>query len=498
MLSPPRGRCSNFILSMTHPNLIYTQGSLSSSVSEQQAIGAEAKSGIDCIAHHESSHCERRAVQPSRAVHTETDTGNSPEADGQADLPKVPSPVTFAGKRTDYRHVLACLCDSRRGIALKYFRGRYSTSNWMEQQKGWLENASLLASTDPFSFNPIRVLYCSRKGRLCCEPDYCFRCNLDQRVEPLQKAFERAYRRRPFWHSMVLNYEMDAGRAGIWTGSRGDRKALHLPHQGNTNGRFFRCCPHQLRFVKMFCDFLFHVVGSLKKSGVIDGWLAVVEPSLSFWPDPAAPCHWWCGIDHAFLPHIHVLVCGYHPLDDRLIRAIYDTLQQFLGAWSHANFWFNPVTSQAGIKKWINYCVKPFPLADWYNKAIHSRCDQSNLNLLFDDVAIQTCSGMMSKIYSPRRGGVLASNSRDACILDPLPPLLTQKQMAQCKDERFYFQHEDSFWRNIEKRESRRGRDFRYRTRTHRAAVRRIAAREEEGKPGRHPASPANTLIAAI
>ncbi len=464
--------------------LIYTHRSPSSRASEQKTVGGEPETSTGCVERHESLHGEQRAARMPRAALAEEDTGDSPEGDSHGDLPQVPPLVTFAGDRTNYRYVIARLGECSRSKALKYFRGRYSTSDWMEQQKNWLENASLLASVGPFSFNPIRFLYCSKGGKLCFLPHVCTRCNLDQRVEPLQKMFEGTYAKRPFWHSLVLDYEMYADWAGIWTGLRNDRRPLYLPHQGKPDGRFLRCCPHRLMGAKMYCDLLFQVVMCLKKSGAIDGWLAIVEPDLSFWPDSNSPFHRWSDIDHAFLPHIHLLVCGQHPLDDKFIRAIYDALQKFLGTWSYANLWFNPVESQAQIRKWINYCVKPFPLAKWYSDAIHAGCDQSNLNLMFDELALQSCPGLMSRIYSPRRGGVLATNSRDACILDPLPPLLTGEQITQCKDAKFFHDHEDSFWRTMEKRELRRGRNPRFRTMTHKAAVRRISAWEKRDEPG--------------
>jgi hypothetical protein len=260
-------------------------------------------------------------------------------------------PILFDGDRTDYRYVISQLRDSWRSTALKFFRGRYSASDWMKDQHGWLETASLFASAHPSFFNAQRALYCSRCGKLCFQPHFCFRCNLDQRVEPLQKMFEATHAKRPCWYSLVLDYEMDPRKAGIWTGLGEDRRLIHLPHQGKCPGKFFHCCPHQLHFVERFCDQLFHIVKCLHKSGVIDGWMAVLEPNLSFWPESHSPVHWWSGIDHAFLPHVHVLTCGGHPLEGKLLIAIYDALQAFLGTWSYANFWFNPVNNQTGIKK---------------------------------------------------------------------------------------------------------------------------------------------------
>lgn len=471
-------------------DLIYTHRSTSSSIPSQELAAAEAQADTDANPNHDSSHCEKRAARPRRAAQAEGDSGDLPELEEDIIQPIVPPLITFPGDRSNYRHVIKRFdgayarkpyeSGSVRSEALKYFRGCYSSSEWMMEQDGWMENVSLLASIGPFSRNPRRVLYCSACGKLCFQPHLCFRCNLDQCVEPLQKMFEGAYKKRPFWYSLVLNYEMDARQAGIWTGLKENLRPVLLPHSGKPEGQFFRCCPHQLDLMKAFVDFLTHILDCLRKSGIIDGWMAVIEPNVSFWPDPATRFHRWSCIEHAFLPHLHVLVCGPHPLDEKLIRAIYDVLQQFLGTWSYANLWFNPVTSQAGIKQWINYCVKPFPLAKWYKNGVCAGCDQSDLNLLFDDVVLQSCAGIMSRIYSPRRAGVLATNSGNACILQRLPPLLTNEQIGQCKNGQSYHEHEDSFWRTMEKRALRQGRNFRCRTKSHKAAIRRISAWEKQ------------------
>jgi len=457
-------------------DLIYTRRGSPASGCHPQTIGAELETSTGSIVPDPVEGVRLVRPRMPRAIEAEEDTADSPEADNPSDQPEVPPLITFAGDRADYRYVIARSGHCRRSVALKYFRGRYSSSDWMQDQDGWLKNASLLASVGQFSFNPIRFLYCSKGGKLCFLPRVCHRCNLDQRVEPLQKMFEGTYAKRPFWCSIVLDNEMDADKAGIWTGPHDDRRALYLPHEGKPDGRFLRFSPIQLDMAARFYGFQFHIVRYLQKAGIIDGWIAVAEPSLSFWPDPNSTFYCWNDIDHAFLPHIHVLVCGYHPFDEKVIRAIYDVLQQFLGNQSYANFWFNPVTSQSGITQWINYCIKPVPLAEWYANAVHRGCSQSDLNLVFDDLALESCSGLMSQIYSPRRGGVLAANSGNAYILNRLPPMLTRKQMAQCKDEKFYLEHEDSFWRTIEKREFRRGGNFRCRTKTRKAALRRISA----------------------
>lgn len=470
--------------------LIYTHGSSSSSIPHQEPLGGEAQTNPASDGNHDASHREQRAARPPRAAQAEEDTGDSPETETRDERPIVPPLVTFPGDRSNYRHVIKRFdftygrkpyeSGSTRSVALKYFRGCYSSSEWMMEQDGWMENVSLLASIGPFTRDPLRVLYCSACGKLCFQPHFCFRCNLDQRVEPLQKMFQHAHGRRPSWHSLVLNCEMDASQAGIWTGLKEKLRPIYQPHQGKPDGQFFRCCPHQLDPVKRLIDFLIHILDCLRKSGIIDGWMAVVEPNVSFWPDPATRFHRWSCIEHAFLPHLHVLFCGPHPLDEKLIRAIYDALQQFLGTWSYANLWFNAVTNQTGIKKWIDYCLKPYPLAKWYENGVCAGCNQSDLNLLFDDVVLQSCAGIMSRIYSPRRAGVLATNSGKACILEKLPRLLTGKEIAQCVDGKFYHDHEDSFWRTVQKHELRQGRNFRCRTRTHKAALRRISAWEKQ------------------
>src|SRR5690349_18205059 len=99
------------------------------------------------------------------------------------------------------------------------------------------------------------------------------------------------------------------------------------------------------------CDVLLRVGDCLKKIGAIDGCLAVIEPNLTFWPAslPACRLNSWADIEHALLPHVHLLVCGNHTLTLDLLVATYDMLQRFLGTWSYANLWFNPIKSQARL-----------------------------------------------------------------------------------------------------------------------------------------------------
>lgn len=457
--------------------LMYAPRSPSSSDCDHDSVGTEPDASANCDDEHEPPLGRESDGGSYQEALTEDDLVDTPYGDFWGEKQIVAPAKIFEGDRTDHRYAIARLGECRHGVALKYFRGRYSASNWMCDQDGWLKNASLLASAEDFTFDPCRVLYCSRHGKLCGQPYFCYRCNVDQRVEPTQKMFANAFPKRPHWNSIVLNYEMSAEQAGIWTGLGDDCRAIHLPHQGEADGRFLQCCPNRLTGAKMLCDLLFKVVKCLKKAGAIDGWLAVVESSLSFWPAPCSRFHLWSGIEHGFLPHVHVLASGWHPFVNTLLKAIYDALQHFLGDWSYANFWFNPVTSQEEITKWINYCIKPFPLAKWHSNALRAGCDRSNLNLLFDEVALQSCPGIMSRIYSPRRGGVFATNSGDDdCIIEPVPPLLTRKQFTQCGDEKFYHEHESSFWRTLEKRALRQGRSFRCRTQNHQGAIRRIAA----------------------
>jgi hypothetical protein len=127
----------------------------------------------------------------------------------------------------------------------------------------------------------------------------------------------------------------------------------------------------------------------------------------------------------------------------------------------------------------MDYCIKPLPFSKWYSNAAKANCDLPNLNLVFDDTGLQTCPGAFSGIYSPRRGGVFDPHSGKKYILNRLPPLLTREQMARCSDPKFYHEHEDSFWRTIEKRALRQGRNFYCKSRSHRAAARCISALEK-------------------
>ena len=106
--------------------------------------------------------------------------------------------------------------------------------------------------------------------------------------------------------------------------------------------------------------------------------------------------------------------------------------------------------------------------------ALLAGCAPNNLNLSFDEIALETCSGLFALVHSPRRAGVLATNSGARCIFDPVSPCLTRKEISMCQDERFYRAHEESFWRTVEKRQLRMGRTFRCRNMSYKAALRRI------------------------
>lgn len=216
---------------------------------------------------------------------------------------------------------------------------------------------------------------------------------------------------------------------------------------------------------------------ALKDEGAIDGYLAVIEPHLSFWPASLRATHFhsWANIEHALLPHVHLLVCGEHPLAENLMVAVYDMLQAFL-AGSYANIWFQPVKSQARLSGWINYSIKPWSIADWYRKALYRGCDPINLSYVFDDIALLNCRRLFPFVFSPRLAGVLHPNiGKKRCILDRVPRCLSAKEMVRCQDEQFYREHEDEFWRTEEKRALRMGRQFRSRNMDYKAALRRIA-----------------------
>jgi hypothetical protein len=335
-----------------------------------------------------------------------------------------------------------------------------------------------MASASPQFFDCRRILYCSKGGLLCGMPDFCYRCNLDQRVEPIQLAFANVFERRRYWHAIVVDYEIDADHAGLWTGTRGDRHSVYLPHRGKPDGHHFLCYETLTWRLQTLCKVLLRVADVLKDIGAIDGYLAVIEPHLSFWPASlrASRLHSWADIDHALLPHVHLLVWGDHPLTEKLMVAVYDMLQAFL-LGSYANIWFEPVKSQTKLSGWLNYIIKPWPITDWYRQALYAGCDPINLSYLFDDIALLSCSRLFPFVFSPRLAGVLHPNiGSKRYILDRVPRCLGAQDMVRCKDEQFYREHEEGFWRTEEKRSLRMGRQFRCRAMDHQAALRRIAA----------------------
>ena len=157
-------------------HLIYPQGGPASAVSDPEVIEREAKARAKRAAKEAARRARIRAARLAQNADAQRDGSIHPAFSGGRDLPKSHRWLN----RADHLDVLARLSGPR-AVALKFFVGRYNRNDWMQKQKDWLPNASLLASAHPWTFDGTRICYCTRQGRLCGLPDFCPRCNLDLR-----------------------------------------------------------------------------------------------------------------------------------------------------------------------------------------------------------------------------------------------------------------------------------------------------------------------------
>jgi hypothetical protein len=355
-------------------------------------------------------------------------------------------------------------------IALKSFLKHWHKNQWMKSQEGWLADACLLASCDDEEDSfARRILYCSRYGYLCCWPDFCHRCALDQRIEPVQCEYGNSFSRGPYWYAAVLNTECSADRAGLWKGDgtldRNEAQPLFLPHAGRSNG--FAVEADQVLCFRDICEGLFAFVKHLIQKNVIAGALASLEIDVSFWPGADGLYDFWSGIQHALLPHVNLLFNTRAPMTDEAALLFYRIFSSVLGQYSrlsYPNAWFAPVLSQDALDTWLGYILKPWPVHKWYHRARSARCDPWHLNLLFDEIVYESAVYLASRVRSPRKFGNLNPGSfacpRPEYIGTPVPPVLNKKQMALLTDEIYWDAHDElhaSFFRTVDKRRLRRG-----------------------------------------
>ncbi len=376
--------------------------------------------------------------------------------------------------RTNPDEVIPHLPEDRQ-IALKHFLKRHHRNQWMKNESGWKEAATLVASASgQFNgLNPRRILYCAKHGLLCGDFRQCRRCAVDLRIEPAQAEYGMAFGRASCWYNMVAGVEVDPDRAGLkfvsGVGETGQKNRLQVskPWIGGQFGRMIPVWPDANSAFQKMGLLIYELCGLIAKCGG-GGAFCALEVDVTIKPAIERPSDWWSGLEYGVLPHGNIVINTPFPLTFEAAQAIFDSYTSLFTRHgvrlAYPDLWIKRIKSQEGLNSWLSYSLKAWPTHKWYRRAKVKGCDPNPLNTVFDTVVFDSVVCLVSQVRSPRKFGNLCCNSPNY-IGNQLPMRLSKKKIDQWShDEKFAAEHPDwgdSVARHIEKQAKRRGQRWR-------------------------------------
>ncbi|HLX70182.1 MAG TPA: hypothetical protein VKV04_11205 [Verrucomicrobiae bacterium] len=363
----------------------------------------------------------------------------------------------------------------QRQIALKSWLKRYNGNRWMQDQDGWKERASLIASCNLPSniFNWRRILYCARHGLFCGSSNQCVRCCLDKRIQPALDEHGGCFKSARFWYPMVINTRVLADEAGVELvgeefADEGFGNFKSRPYKGNPDGHPLLTSPEYESYFERLCRAFFALPTLLKDNGVISGAFSHLEFHLSFCRNPSN-YYYWSDLGHHLQPHLNVLFNSSVWITPPLAEAIYEALGELLvrhdTQLGYPNLWIGPaIENQDSLNRWLAYMLKPWPIDVWYRRAFRRGCNRNHLNLLFDEIVFVNLNHLVRRVVSPRKIGNMNCQSLrfgNPYIGNQPPKALSMKQVSQwLKVPAFAALHpdwEESVYQLLEKRRKRKG-----------------------------------------
>lgn len=306
-------------------------------------------------------------------------------------------------------------------IALAGFKSRWNKSEWMQDQWGYLERASLAAASGNWAYCRCGLDYFDKSKRhrfqRCGQVYICPSCNLHDRVEPCEREYLPAFDSASYWYAGSVGWQSSPHKAGLhWvtkqhaTG-RAKAKKHWRPFAELTDA------PHSPRYsldsiapLQLMAELPFEFMRQLDSHHWFDGMYCVFEWDFAFYPDRRGT-----GCFHTALPHLHFFGNRAKPLTYEqgieLYRLYHRTCSKCLRKQklpSYPDLEIAPITSRHRLKGWMNYQIKSMRLDTMYLEGIRNGCSVTALNLEFH----QTVWDAIKLVRSPRKYGNLF-------VLDP-------------------------------------------------------------------------------
>ena len=302
-------------------------------------------------------------------------------------------------------------------IALTAFKSRLNKSEWMRNQRGYLERACLAAAgagRAGVSFNQCGRQFSKKTtGRsvlqTCKQTCFCPGCKLHRAIEPVQAEYASAYAKANYWYAVTAGWQNDPEIAGMHWVIKQDKNGRAIDHEhywpwaGKQHAPLMgRVGSDDVEAMHTYAEMPFKLAEKLKEKGWFDGLFATLEWHVEFYPDKKGGCQ------HSAMLHVHMFGNRSEPLTFEQGKEIQDLYTKICCRSNSAlpaypDLEIAPIISQARLKSWINYQIKTIPVERFYKEGLRNGCSVAALNAEFQ----QTAWELPNLVRSPRKYGNL-------------------------------------------------------------------------------------------
>jgi hypothetical protein len=306
-------------------------------------------------------------------------------------------------------------------VAIQWRLGGFKRSKWMHWQ-GFYPERIAINVLSPWHRGR-DVAYCGYAGRFCHEPDFCPRCAVIDRADPVVTEYDRLFDRLlpggqcRYFYAITLSYDWNPDRAGLHYVVEKRDPAKGAPDKLKHEYPFKGKPPVEPLTIdndigkENNISACFRAIFALAKflSKLSDQWGVLAHRHIA-WHFFEYP-----GLAHHIRPNGHLLVVADEPITFDVAKHLLDRFQwmydrQELGGVLYCDAHISPLVSQVEIERWMYYMSKPMDYVRPYRDAVQRGINIETLNHEVDNCVFQGGNFVLSSVPSPMRYGALHVN----------------------------------------------------------------------------------------
>lgn len=306
-------------------------------------------------------------------------------------------------------------------VAIQWRLGEFKRSKWMQWQGFYPERVAMNVLSPWHRGRD--VAYCGYAGRFCHEPDFCPRCAVIDRADPVVTEYDRLFDsllpdgQRRYFYAITLSYDWNPDRAGLHFVIEKRDPAKGTPDTLKHEYPFKGQAPVEPLTIdndigeENNISACFRAIFALAKflSKLSDQWGVLAHRHIA-WHFFEYP-----GLAHHIRPNGHLLVVADEPItfdDGKLLldRFQWSYDKQELGGVLYCDAHISPLVSQAEIERWEYYMFKPMDYVRPYCDAVKRGVNLETLNHEVDNCVFHGGNFVLSSVPSPMRYGALHVN----------------------------------------------------------------------------------------